>query len=38
MRKTKLLSTLLLSATLGVAAFSASAQDSGFYAGAGVGQ
>ena len=38
MRKTKLLSTLLLSATLGVAAFSANAQDHGFYAGAGVGQ
>jgi OOP family OmpA-OmpF porin len=38
MRKTKLLSTLLLSATLGVAAFSANAQDKGFYAGAGVGQ
>jgi OOP family OmpA-OmpF porin len=38
MRKTKLLSTLLLSATLGVAAFGAHAQDKGFYAGAGVGQ
>ena len=38
MRKTKLLSTLLLSATLGVAAFGAQAQDKGFYAGAGVGQ
>lgn len=38
MRKTKLLSTLLLSATLGVAAFGASAQEPGFYAGAGVGQ
>jgi OOP family OmpA-OmpF porin len=38
MRKTKLLSTLLLSATLGAAAFGASAQDHGFYAGAGVGQ
>jgi OOP family OmpA-OmpF porin len=38
MRKTKLLSTLLLSATLGVAAFGANAQDKGFYAGAGVGQ
>ena len=38
MRKTKLLSTLLLSATLGVAAFGANAQDNGFYAGAGVGQ
>jgi OOP family OmpA-OmpF porin len=38
MRKTKLLSTLLLSATLGAAAFGANAQDKGFYAGAGVGQ
>jgi OOP family OmpA-OmpF porin len=38
MRKTKLLSTLLLSATLGVAAFGANAQDQGFYAGAGAGQ
>ena len=38
MRKTKLLSSLLLSATLGVAAFGAHAQDKGFYAGAGVGQ
>src|SRR4249919_2153962 len=38
MRKTKLLSTLLLSATLGAAAFGAQAQDKGFYAGAGVGQ
>lgn len=38
MRKTKLLSTLLLSATLGAAAFAANAQDKGFYAGAGVGQ
>lgn len=38
MRKTQLLSTLLLSATLGAAAFSANAQDTGFYAGAGVGQ
>jgi OmpA-OmpF porin, OOP family len=38
MRKTKLLSTLLLSATLGAAAFGAQAQESGFYAGAGVGQ
>lgn len=38
MRKTKLLSTLLLTATLGAAAFGANAQDSGFYAGAGVGQ
>lgn len=38
MRKTKLLSSLLLSATLGVAAFGANAQDHGFYAGAGVGQ
>jgi OmpA-OmpF porin, OOP family len=38
MRQTKLLSTLLLSATLGAAAFGAHAQDKGFYAGAGVGQ
>ncbi len=38
MCKTKLLSTLLLSATLGATAFGANAQDSGFYAGAGVGQ
>ena len=38
MRKTKLLSTLLLSVTLGAAAFGAQAQDPGFYAGAGVGQ
>jgi OOP family OmpA-OmpF porin len=38
MRKTKLLSTLLLSATLGAAAFGASAQEHGIYAGAGVGQ
>jgi OOP family OmpA-OmpF porin len=38
MRKTKLLSTLLLSVTLGAAAFGVHAQDSGFYAGAGVGQ
>lgn len=38
MRKTKLLSALLLSATLGAAAFGASAQEKGFYAGAGVGQ
>ncbi|HJW47154.1 MAG TPA: outer membrane beta-barrel protein [Lysobacter sp.] len=38
MRKSKLLSTLLLSSTLGVIAFSANAQDKGFYAGAGIGQ
>lgn len=38
MRKTKLLSTLLLSVALGAAAFGANAQDSGFYAGAGAGQ
>jgi OOP family OmpA-OmpF porin len=38
MRKSKQLSTLLLSAALGVTAFSANAQDKGFYAGAGVGQ
>jgi OOP family OmpA-OmpF porin len=38
MRKTKLLSTLLLSVTLGATAFGAQAQDSGFYAGAGAGQ
>jgi OOP family OmpA-OmpF porin len=40
MRKTKLLSSLLLAATLGAAAFGAQAQDAekGFYAGAGVGQ
>src|SRR6478736_8540380 len=38
MRKTKLISSLLLSATLGAAAFGANAQDHGFYAGAGVGQ
>jgi OOP family OmpA-OmpF porin len=38
MRKTRLFSTLLLSATLGVAAFGAQAQERGFYAGAGVGQ
>lgn len=38
MRKTQLLSTLLLSAALGAAAFGASAQEPGFYAGAGVGQ
>jgi OOP family OmpA-OmpF porin len=38
MRKTKLISSLLLAATLGAAAFGASAQDHGFYAGAGVGQ
>ena len=38
MRTTHLLSTLLLSATLGAAAFGAQAQDRGFYAGAGAGQ
>ena len=38
MRKTRLFSTLLLTATLGAAAFGAKAQDKGFYAGAGVGQ
>lgn len=38
MRNTKLVSSLLLAATLGAAAFGAQAQDKGFYAGAGVGQ
>lgn len=38
MRKSKLLPTLLLSAALGIPAFSASAQERAFYAGAGVGQ
>lgn len=37
-RKSNLLSALLLSAAIGVTAFSANAQDKGFYAGAGVGQ
>ena len=38
MRKTKLVSSLLVAATLGAAAFGAQAQDKGFYAGVGVGQ
>lgn len=38
MRKSKLLPTLLISAAIGVTAFSASAQEKGFYAGAGIGQ
>jgi len=38
MHKNKLLSTLLLSATLGATAFGASAEEHGFYMGAGVGQ
>ena len=38
MRKTTLLSTLAIGATLAFATLSANAQDKGFYAGAGVGQ
>ena len=38
MRKNKLLSTLLLSSTLGAMAFGANAQDHRFYSGVGMGQ